>query len=805
MPADDRKYHRSDSSLGDIEVWRRRLGLYPVPLFTDEVRGDQFVLLNGSRGNFCLDLSSKGAGPEPRNSAWSSDVGHYVTLAGECVEVQRWDRRSRTVERFAYRGVAQDLEGFHAHLERDQPRRELSVVSHVVRVFRSLRSALGVRIDGSDSLKAFLYLLACVTDCVERDKLSLNRWRLDHRAAEIASDVSEGEWLALVDELVLGRRLDELRPDANLLLRHASGQVFQEAHYEATAIGQTQMMLKGFAPTPVALEKGTKATGLHFTPPALARTLVEESIVALGDLPRSLVIFDPACGSGEFLKEAARQLKLIGYSGRIKLIGWDISPAACDMASFILAWETRGRAKQISAEVRCIDSITERDWPQVVNLAVMNPPFVSWLDMTGEQKSAVTSVLGPLSKIRPDLASAFILRAASSLSKGGVLASILPASFLDGDSAARVRTRLGETLSTKLVARLGSHQLFYSATVDAALYVGSVDRNNPEPAVAFWADHRPHSTSAGLRSLRKARYLGSAGIYPILETGFNIYTNPDIGRGGNNWAPRPFEAWRTLNSLVDLPRVKALFDVKQGALTGLNRVFLLSRQSWQSLPTKRERAYFRPAVINESIRGGMLRDSAYVFYPYGEHTIETESELRSVVSSYYRDFLLPNKRALSARGSRRKAKWWELSEHRAWQEGHTRKLVTTYFGDEGSFACDSDGVYVVVQGYGWLFKKTGALTELPENVGLAYVAVLNSKLFSKLLSATSNHVGGGQWNLSKRFVDQIPVPNLLSGHVDPSVLSELSVLGAKMQAGSATDPVQLEELTNAVYGLGETL
>jgi len=38
---------------------------------------------------------------------------------------------------------------------------------------------------------------------------------------------------------------------------------------------------------------------------------------------RILKIFDPACGSSEFLIEALKQLKENKYNGEIKVIGWD--------------------------------------------------------------------------------------------------------------------------------------------------------------------------------------------------------------------------------------------------------------------------------------------------------------------------------------------------------------------------------------------------------------------------------------------------------------------------------------------------
>lgn len=39
-----------------VDAWRAALGLLPVPLRDTPISQDQYVLLNGSTGNFCLDL-----------------------------------------------------------------------------------------------------------------------------------------------------------------------------------------------------------------------------------------------------------------------------------------------------------------------------------------------------------------------------------------------------------------------------------------------------------------------------------------------------------------------------------------------------------------------------------------------------------------------------------------------------------------------------------------------------------------------------------------------------------------------------
>lgn len=790
-------------SLSDVNLWRTELGLLPVPLFGDQEKEGAFVLLNGMRGNFCLDFGHHKIGDETRNFAWSSNVGHYVELVGDHIEVQRWDQKRAAIERYNLESIRDNLEKFHAYLEMNSPRHGLSVVSHVIGIYRSLRAVLGNNFDGPRSLRAFLYLLACAADRSERGRLALSNWRLSEEAAEIVSVIREAEWLMLQNELVSGRPIESLVPDFTLLLRHASGHLFQEAHYEAVFISPSQLTLNGFLPSPIEIGKESKGIGLHFTPPALARTLVEEAFAALGQQQESIFIFDPACGSGEFLREALRQLKLKGYTGAIKLVGWDISEAACDMANFILAWETRNIQAKVSVKISCVNSLfSDQQWPENVDLVLMNPPFVSWQEMNSQQRNSVTEILGELAKQRPDLSHAFLLKASSCLRKEGVLGTILPASLLDGHSADKLRKRLVEQISATLIARLGSHLLFSSAMIDAAIYVGKKGVNTKElPPVAFWADHRANSSSAGLRALRKIRYLRTSSAYPVIGDGFSIYLNPRLGHDDTSWAPRPYKSWKLLQRLEHLPKVKDLFNVKQGIRTGNNQVFLISKIDWMSLP-KGERQYFRPAVVNKSIDYGVLNELVYVFFPYGELKIKSEKELQKKLEIYFKQYLLPSKSKLLARDNIVTDRWWELSRNWVWQVDRSPKLVSTYFGDAGSFAWDETGDFVVVQGFGWFPKRSKSLSK---KVGLAYLAVLNSAFFSELLSATSNHVGGGQWNLSKKFVDPIAIPDLLSEQFSPLIVSELSAIGARIHAGARLDDKRTDELLLRLYGIGESL
>ena len=774
------------------------------------------MLLNGVRGSFCLDLS--GADPDPRDArsvAWSSNVGHYVALTGDSVVVQPWDQRPGRVDRYTYASVAQQLDEFHSYLEKTTPDTSTSVVNHGLRAFRSLRTVLGGDIEGTQALKAFLLFLACAHEHTGYESIDLARWELEEEACRVAKQARTQEWTILLEEFTGGRRTEALELRIDLLLRHASGFIFQEAHYQALVAESGQIQFDFLAPEPARIRRTADSSGLHFTPPALSRTLVEESLSYLDvRTKRQLTVFDPACGSGEFLREVLRQLRLQNYSGHLRLIGWDISDAACAMARFGLAWDLRSEPQNVQIEIRHCNSLADSEiWPRDIDLLLMNPPFVSWQNLSPAQKDALARVLGLKLKYRPDLSAGFLFKAAHAVKNGGILGSVLPSSFLSVESAEPIRRHIGEILQPKLIARLGSHTLFPGAVVDAAIYIAAAGVENGEPPLAVWSDYRSDSAFASLRELRKARSVNSRLVYPLKSPGYSIYHNPGIGRGGQSWAPRPYESWMLLKLIADLPRIRQIFSVHQGSRTGHKRALVLEKADWYSLP-KNERRFFRPAVLNGSIADGVLSDIAYVFFPYDEQKISTEAELRSTLPTYVERFLQPHLAALKSRARGKSEEWWSLSRRREWQEEQRPKIVSAYFGESGAFAWDGTGRFIVVQGFGWL-PAEDAERAFSQKAALAYLALFNSRFFSRLLSATSNHVGGGQWDLSPRFVNEIPIPWLGAAYaassfsaVDSVLLGDLSQLGEEIDRRSLhgltqSEKDRLEQAVEAAYGIAQ--
>ena len=131
--------------------------------------------------------------------------------------------------------------------------------------------------------------------------------------------------------------------------------------------------------------------------------------------------------------------------------------------------------------------------------------------------------------------------------------------------------------------------------------------------------------------------------------------------------------------------------------------------------------------------------------------------------------------------------------------------MSKYFGKPGGFAMDLDARYIIVQGYAWLPKWTTTSSEhLPmEDALAAYMAIMNSTPFGRLLEVFSPHVAGGQFNLSPRYVNHMPIPDLPSlfdqEPTNPTI-THLAELGHSPQFSHSNWRSRVDELTTTLFG-----
>lgn len=759
------------TSRDHIDILARQHGLARAPLFRDDgatQNGEHEVLLDGAFGSFAVSVADDIDPLAASSWVWSSNLPHHVLMNGDRVRVLRWDQPDGFTEFDADRVLSNPID-FYEHLRTDRTTDRRTIVEHSLSLFQRVRNLVShAHIPDEKSISAYLAMLGLFSSDQRAAKQRINKvddsTHFPSDAQQIVALLPQGEVESIYDEyqsLRLGNR--SLATDVSLAIRHASGAIFQEAHHVLIQ-GPPPDLFSYVAP---AMARKPARGGVHFTPPFLARALSEQVLQALGDLRnrQRIVVADIACGSAAFLVEALRALERLDYRGHITLVGRDTSPIAIDMARFVLGvagqeWPGNGR---IRLDLEVADSL--RDKPNfMADAVVMNPPFSRWQDLEIDQKESLVSIVGKNAGNRPDLSTAFVERALEILKPDGAIATLLPANALDAKSAAKWRSELSDRKQVFMSALFDDHNIFSHAKVRVGALV--LTSNHLQNSIRIHAGSDPENAGDSLRALRLKRWDSEE------NRGFSLYltsarkepTEKSKSSNLSDWSEhlgRSHLLTAYAQKSVDTT-VRDIFDVRQGIRTGENSAFVLGRGQWLELP-QQERDFFRPAISSKGITDGQITEFFYVFYPYGrEHLISNESELRDRLPWFSTKYLDPLRQKLALR--RGKAdKWWELSERRSGMEDRPPVLVSKYWAKPGGFVRYSSDQAVVLQGFGWVLHQNSASNVLSQeraHIEHAYLSLLNSEAFFSLVAEHAPPTGGGQFDMSPRYILDVPLVNL---------------------------------------------
>lgn len=775
-----------------IDTFIGKLGVLPVFLFhNQDYEAKQYALLNGNKNNFCIDLNNDYTAKDYTNFAWSSGVNNFLSINRDKSFLYRYD--SQTPEEYSTEIIISNLQKFYEYIGRYEKNKENAIVPYILRIYRKLRNALRSE-DGNDSLEAFFYLLASI----ENEQVDLDIWGLGTHAQTIAESINSNLWDEIYNDLVNGITEYQLKPNINLILRHTAGRLFEEANFIAHFTPELDL----FPNEIIKYDYSPKQYGAYFTPPYLSRTIVEEVLLRKGKLPQNVTIFDPACGAGEFLVESLRQLKANKYEGKIKVIGWDIADTALNMAKFVLAFEKREWKGQLDIILEKRDSLAN-EWPQNIDLLFMNPPFMSWEQMKSNTylRDQIKNILGKDYRKNPNLAAIFLLQAAKYLKRGGVMGAIIPSSVLNSDSHREIRENIKDMIQPYVVGKLGNF-IFENAFVDACMIIAAKEKDFSTDPTLLWTQNVADVTNIALRELRKRHYCPEK---IINEKDYCIYNISPNSFNQDSWLPVSYNSiivkFKLEKSIIEnkLVRIKDLFTVKQGIRTGLNNVFIIKDEFYNSL-NDTEKKYFRPSIDSSSLKKGHITTVHYVFYPntIGLKTIENEEDLKREVPVFYNTCLYPNKELLLKRARIKSEKWWVLSEHRAWLVENMPKIVSTEFGKAGNFAYDFTGEYIVERGCAWFPKKEKAFID---EYYYAYIAILNSTNMNVLLQIYSKQLAGGEWyNLDSKHIGNIPIPDLTK-ELFGSYISTLAKFGKCITNEIVYNREELNAIMNKIYDI----
>lgn len=771
----------------ELKVWSDRLGILPVNFLHNQSSSNKvYALLDGAWNNFCLAFDYDYDEEQTMNHLWSANMSSYVLIKGKDLYLYNI-LRGNEPQRIDYMRVLRDMPTFKSYLGKLSMAEQDTIVPFVMEHFRIIRSELREEDSAANSLKVFLYIVS---------QLGGNNieWKLPSDTLQVVQNIKRNGLLEETINHMKSGTVSGLKPDVDMILRHCAGQLFQEANYMA----QFSPQLELFATANYHTVRSRRQVGSYFTPLYIARSIVEETLKKLDAFNRdNLVIFDPACGSGVFLVEALRQLRTGGYRGNVQVIGWDIDPLAIAMADFVLQYESLEWGGRLNFKNTQNDSLADYDsWPKS-DAIFMNPPYISWSLMTSEQRDQVISIMGTSATNRPNIAAIFYYIAAQSLKDRGCIGSLMPTAFLTTDSSREIRKMANELVHPTLICNLGGF-IFVSAMADVSIIVSS---NNIEDSDVqmVWTKNRDDVAPIALQELKRTN---DTGDHQIPSTDYNIYKiRFEELYKTDNWKCLSADSLRLRRKTIALlggegyVSASGVFDIRQGARTGANSIFIISSEYYHQLP-KAERQYFRPSVDNASIQFGKLTKTNYLFYPYDSDgiTIQDEETLKKLVTTFYLQRLRPNKRQLAGRSKIDTTKWWALTWPRNWQFCNHPKMVSTEFGKSGSFAYDDVGDYVVERGLVWIPRNN----EFDSDDYYRYIALMNTPFFDKLLELFSSELVGGVYNLETKYMEAIPLP--LFDQIDKNLSDMLYDYGRQMNSGKPVKMELLDKTVREIYG-----
>ncbi|MCZ2084555.1 MAG: N-6 DNA methylase [Flavobacteriales bacterium] len=768
------------NDLKNIETWKSNFGLLPIKL-NPCLQEDKFLMLNGGLGDFCLKTSSLGDDnlEEIYEDSWSTNTKNFLFIDENSIEVTNW--YDSKIEKIPNNKIESNLNQFYKYLSSKSYKTQNDVVPFILDIFRQLRNLTFEKQDSSEAINLLFSLLISLEE--DYTKIDTNKWN-------ISPSKFPDKFEYFVELINQGVR--NIKPNLDLILRHTAGTLFQEAHREVIYFNPQRDLFGGASR--ILETKNDAYSSIHYTPQYIARTIVENVLKSFDFTSQEICILDPSCGSSEFLIEILKQLKNSGYTGKIKIKGFDSSESAIRTSNFLLAYENRKQwDDSLEITIKKVEDSLVEDWGNN-DIILMNPPFISWeLLKSKDSRDNVLSILDDvIKKSRPNQATAFFYKACQCLKNGGVIGCILPTSIFYSEIYSDLRTKLNQELSFKVLAKLGNY-VFEDALTDVSLFIASNTKSSLLPKL-IWTKNEKGIVQDTLREFRR---MTANNEQSINNKNYSIYTPPYFPILNSSWKIISLGENEFIKELDiyfkagKLSSISDIFSINQGALLGVKNVFKISDVEYDQL-LETDRKYFRPIITNNSVKTGKITIYEYVWFPYNKNGLIFKEENDLVELDFYKSRLFPNKELLEKRKG--VSHWWSLTRPRNWQFIKEPRLYSNRFGNSNSFAFDTKGDCVIEEGNAFIPKK-----EFDTLDYYFYLACFSSNIFDILLSIYSKPIMSG-FDIGKIQIKNIPIPNV---HKNNLKLNEayfkLAELGKELEKGNSFVKPVIDDILKSYF------
>lgn len=434
------------------------------------------------------------------------------------------------------------------------------------------------------------------------------------------------------------------------------------------------------------------------------------------------------------------------------LFGIDIDKNAVAAASLSLALlhlAARGRLPEDVPIVHgdALDYVAlKSESGELYDAVIVNPPFVRTELQSSEVRQAIAQRAGIAAKGKLDTYLAFLTLSIQSLRPGGFGCFVVPQTLLTSDNLKSMRDWILERAWIHVVADLSAIRVF-----KAGVYVA---------LVIVQKKHETDATEPPVTAIRCRQNVGLA-LDEFLEGNYRrtssylIFGSRQATLSRPTWSVPMPEEGNLLDKLEAMPRLSKVAVVRQGAITGADKVFVVDMDE---VPSGEEMIY-RPFLPEKMIGRYTLpkETGKRILYPYiggapvGTSQLKADFPVTWERLNLHRDILSSRRSAPSDPDE-----WWRPSRPRPPSEMLAPKIVGPKLFLMPRYGIDMRGQWIV--SHSPLVRCRSG--EKDEELLFILAAVLNSNVVAWFMDLNARKHRYGYSEAAISLLKRLPIPDL---------------------------------------------
>jgi len=590
--------------------------------------------------------------------------------------------------------------------------------------------------------------------------------------------------------------------DFSLMSKHALSRIYE--HYVSLLREPSSPQLSLFRDIPE--EVPNKALGGVYTPQYIARffaKFLQENLTPPGF--RQLRAVDPTCGSGMFLRTLLEMqcdpsqdvdLREVTNEAFRNVMGIDVDENACNATRLSLALLHLVLTGSVPRSLKVVhDEALNyfQDHPRLkgsFGAVIANPPYIKWEHMPPDLQARVRSSMGSLASGRPDACLAHLKVGLDLVAPGGFVLYVMPHSFLLANNAKPLRETIARSFWIRTLADLSEIPVFGAVGSYVVLLIlqkpKTPDLDPPTATIVKCREFVGHALQDAVEGKR-------------CETPFyHIYDVHQSAFQETEWRILPPAQLALKEKLEHLPRLDEFLSIREGFVTGADKVFIRDRTDIDEA----ELPIYRPYLPDRSMRRfSVPRElDRVVFYPYlGRRRVTLEEIKRSFPTTWAH--LKKHAKELRSRRSVAGApgKWWLPVRPRRPENILRPKILTPHLTVLPRFSLDSQGT-ILVSRSPFLFAQDRA----DEIARLSFfLAILNSSVIRWQLTTLAHRYSRGYLMMEKKTLAALRVP--CPTGVPATTMTRLQELVEARQRDEAltSSDADLDDIVSDLYGLSQ--